>query len=203
VFMRVQQRYLLNRALLVEGALLAIALAWAFVAKIPLRQMCAPNAGHLALGVGLGCALLAVNLFTLTVGARYCAWCRRMKSLIEHDVAPLFRGFSVWAALMLAALSGISEEILFRGVLQTQFGLIAASIIFGLAHIWRRDAVVYGVYATVIGAGFGLVYLLTQNLCAPILAHAVNNVVAILYCARLSPCTDESLPPQKFPEHDA
>lgn len=189
--MRTHQRYLLSRAVLMEGGLLVIALLWAFFGKIPLRAMCAPMFPPVLIGVGVGVGLLVMNMLTLTVGVRYFAWCRRIKVLMDDDVAPLFRGFSVGAALLLAVMSGISEEVLFRGVLQTQWGLVAASILFGLAHIWRKDALVYGVYAAVIGVLLGGVYMLTHNLWAPILAHVVNNFVAILYCARLPECREE------------
>ncbi len=189
--MRAHQNHLLSRAVLVEGALMAIALLWAFFGKIPLRQMWVPFFPHVLFGLGLGGGLLAVNMLTLTIGARYFAWCRRIKHLMEHDVAPLFCGFSVGAALLLALMSGISEEVLFRGVLQSQIGLAGASILFGLAHIWSKDTVIYGVYAALIGALLGVAYMLTHNLWTPIAAHVVNNFVAILYCGRLPQCLEK------------
>ncbi len=189
--MRQHQHYLLSRAVLVEGGLLAIALVWAFFGKIPLRQMCAPLFSYMLFGLGLGGILLAVNAVTLHIGSRYFAWCRRIKYLMEHDVAPLFRGFSITGALLLALMSGISEEVLFRGVLQAQIGLAGASILFGLAHVWRKDTLVYGVYAAFIGVVLGSVYMLTHNLWTPIVAHVVNNFVAILYCGHTSQCVDE------------
>ena len=189
--MRHHQHHLLRRAVLVEGGLLTLALLWAFFGKIPLRQMCVPLFPYALFGVGLGCLLLAVNALTLHIGSRYFAWCRRIKYLMEHDVAPLFRGFSVSGALLLAVMSGISEEVFFRGVLQAQIGLVGASTVFGLAHIWRKDTLIYGVYAAFIGVVLGSVYMLTHNLWTPIVAHVVNNFVAILYCGRASQCVDE------------
>lgn len=184
--MRPHQRQFLSRGILVEGGLLGIALVWSFFGKISLRDMLAPVFPHVWIGIGLGCGILVFSAVTLTYGPRYLGCCRHIKHLMEHEVAPLFRGFSVGSAGLLAVVSGVSEEVLFRGILQTQFGLVAASILFGLAHIWRKDAVSYGIYAAIIGVLLGGVSLLTQNLWEPIVAHALNNFVAILYCARIS-----------------
>lgn len=181
-----QQRQLLSRGVLVESGLLGIALVWSFFGKIPLQDRLAPVFPNVWIGLGLGCGILMVSVITLIYGPRYLGCCRRIKYLMEHEVAPLFRGFSVGGAGLLAIVSGVSEEVLFRGILQTQFGVIAASILFGLAHVWRKDAVSYGLYAAFIGVLLGGVYALTQNLWGPIMAHTLNNFVAILYCARIS-----------------
>jgi membrane protease YdiL (CAAX protease family) len=184
--MRPHQRQLLSRGVLVEGGFLGIALVWSFFGKIPLQDLLAPVFPHVWIGMGLGCGILGLSVVTLTYGPRYLGCCRRIKHLMEHEVAPLFRGFSIGSAGLLAIVSGVSEEVLFRGILQTQFGLVAASILFGVVHIWRKDAVSYGIYAAIIGVLLGGVYAVTQNLWGPIVAHTLNNFVAILYCARIS-----------------
>ena len=124
-------------------------------------------------------------MMILEYGVRYLAWCRRIRQMMEYEIAPLFRGISVSGAFMVAAVSGISEEVFFRGVLQEQFGLIVASLIFGIAHVWRKNAIWYGLYAALVGGILGGVYASTHNLWAPIVAHMLNNFIAILYYRRL------------------
>jgi len=65
--------------------------------------------------------------------------------------------------------------------LQSQIGLFLSSIIFGCAHIWKTTAILYGIYAAIIGLYFGVLYTLTGNLWVPVIAHITNNFVAILY----------------------
>ena len=79
---------------------------------------------------------------------------------------------------MLAFLSGIAEEALFRGALQPKVGLVAASLLFGLAHfVPRREFAVWT--GTTILAGFmlGLLFQKTGNLIAPIVAHFIVNAL--------------------------
>jgi membrane protease YdiL (CAAX protease family) len=183
--MRSYHRQLLGRVALLEGGLCVVAVLWAIFGRIPIQQALTPVFPYVWLGIGLGAALLLLNVMTLEYGARYFAWCQRIKQMIEYEIAPLFRGISVSGAFMLAVISGISEEVFFRGVLQEQFGLIVASLIFGVAHVWRKNAIWYGLYAVLIGGLLGGVYASTRNLWAPVVAHMLNNFIAILYYRRL------------------
>lgn len=93
-------------------------------------------------------------------------------------------GFAV-----ISLLAGICEEALFRGVLQVfvashsseLIGLLIASIIFGLAH---AVSVAYGVIATLIGIYLGGLFLLTENLMAPVICHAVYDFIALLWLSK-------------------
>jgi len=85
---------------------------------------------------------------------------------------------SVSQCVVLAFVSGIAEEALFRGALQPKVGLVAASVLFGLAHfVPRREFAVWT--GTTILAGFmlGLLFQETGNLIAPIVAHFVVNAL--------------------------
>ena len=184
--MRSYHHQLLSRAALLEGGLCAVAVLWAVFGRIPVQQTLTPVFPYVWFGIGLGGGLLLLNVMTLTYGARYFAWCQNIRQMMEHEIAPLFRGISISGAFMLAVISGISEEVFFRGVLQEQFGLIAASVIFGAAHVWRKNALWYGLYAALIGGLLGGVYASTHNLWAPVVAHMLNNFIAILYYRRFS-----------------
>ncbi|GAA3327595.1 hypothetical protein GCM10020331_068170 [Ectobacillus funiculus] len=47
----------------------------------------------------------------------------------------MFRGLSIPHLLGVTLLIGTCEELLFRGILQTHFGLIAASVMFAVLHV--------------------------------------------------------------------
>ena len=174
-------RQLLFQVFLLEGGLLVIALLWAFWQDIPLRAAITPTMNACILGIAAGLLLLILNYMLIEYGARYSHILRTLKTLIEADVSPLFKHVDLQTVVGIALISGVAEELFFRGVLQAQFGIWIASTIFGLAHIWKKTAIFYGIYAALMGLVFGNIYTLSGNLWVPILAHFVNNFVAILY----------------------
>src|SRR5439155_622857 len=56
---------------------------------------------------------------------------RRAWDSLETDLGP---SLGVREVLVLALCSAVSEELLFRGVLQREVGIVAASAVFGLLH---------------------------------------------------------------------
>ncbi len=91
------------------------------------------------------------------------------------------------AAMAIAA--GISEELLFRGVLQTwvagfapvAIAIIATNILFGMMHM--RTAL-YAFIAGLVGVYLGVLYAVTDNLLAPIAAHTLYDAIALEYTRR-------------------
>lgn len=89
-------------------------------------------------------------------------------------IGPLTRPQIAWLAL----LSGCAEELLFRGALQPHLGLVATSLVFGLAHfVPRRELAPWAVFSVAAGLLLGGLFDWTGNLLAPIVAHAGINVV--------------------------
>lgn len=87
--------------------------------------------------------------------------------------------------LVLAALSGIGEEALFRGALQPEVGLVAASAVFGLVHFApQRELRAWTLFAIGAGLLLGALYDATGNLVAPIVAHAGINAVNLYRLSR-------------------
>ena len=87
-------------------------------------------------------------------------------------------GIGLRDALLLAAASGLAEEMFFRGALQPAAGLLWASLIFGACHfVPRRDLLLWSVFAGVMGVVFGLLFEWTGHLAAPVAAHALINGV--------------------------
>ena len=76
----------------------------------------------------------------------------------------------------LAVASGVAEELFFRGALQPTLGLVAASAIFGAAHLGPgRRFFTWTLWAGLMGFAFGGLYLVTGSILAPIVAHVSIN----------------------------
>ena len=84
--------------------------------------------------------------------------------------------------LAFSLLAAVPEEILFRGALQPELGLLFAALIFGGLHALTR---LYFVYATLAGLLLGALFLLSGTLWMPIGAHfAIDFVMFLLLLQR-------------------
>jgi membrane protease YdiL (CAAX protease family) len=97
---------------------------------------------------------------------------------------------SIWGLLfnlfMIAIIPAIGEEFLFRGTLQRIFSewfrnphlaVWLAAVLFSLAHYQFLGFIP----RIILGGLFGYIYLWTGNIWFPVIAHFVNNAVAVLY----------------------
>jgi membrane protease YdiL (CAAX protease family) len=171
-------RRLLPIVALGESVLLAFAIALAWWARVPLRF------GAAGAGVGWG-VIAAVTLGAINLAfleARGNAWPGgALRHVCRTIVRPLFEHVRIWHIVLISALAGLGEELLFRGVLQPLVGLPAASLVFGAVHVGGRGFVGYGIWAACIGALFGWLMLATGGLLAPVVAHAVYDALALAY----------------------
>jgi hypothetical protein len=115
------------------------------------------------------------------------------KKVISSTVVPMFEGLSILEVAAISVAAGLGEELLFRGLVQGglqgwmgepygwAFGLAVASAAFGICH-WLNAT--YAVITAVIAIHLGVVFLLVDDLAAPIVAHALFDFVAILYLTR-------------------
>lgn len=111
-------------------------------------------------------------------------------------VVPLCKQVSAWDALLIAILSGIGEEVLFRGTLNMLFlrwgGVWFASILTSIAFAWvhfigntKRYGGMLPLY-TAVGAVLWLVWYTTDSLAAAAATHATYNFLAIVWIRRLA-----------------
>lgn len=133
-----------------------------------------------------------IPLCLLSWGMDHIPWepFTRMSQALTNALGPAVRDCT-WAQLTtLALLVGISEELLFRGVLQVGLlswgwwpAMIATSVAFGLAHAITPT---YAVCAALIGAYFSCVMEATSppNLLIPILCHAGVDLFAFVQLKR-------------------
>lgn len=180
------RRGFLNLAALFEGGTLlaGLILGW-------LTGVLEPRTIRLGLA-DFGWGLLAVGpMLGLLVGARGLR--QQVTELVGQPLASCR-----WHDLAaLALLAGLSEELLFRGVLEPWLdqwtpwlGCVVASLLFGLAHALSPS---YFIFATLIGIYFSLLSrgwpdapesLQSANLLRPVVAHAVYDFIAFLVIVR-------------------
>jgi uncharacterized protein len=105
---------------------------------------------------------------------------------IAAELAPRLVDHADRSSLVLVAVfSGVGEETFFRGALQQEFGLVVASLVFGLVHVGPdRRYLVWTAWAVLVGFLFGALYEVTGGLLAPILAHSAHNAVTLLLWRR-------------------
>ena len=158
--------------------LLVIARVWLLidtVSQLPLIV----NFTDCGLGIGLGC------LITLASGGLYSIWSGYRRSAdfyLNFVLKPLALTDIVWLGL----LPGLSEELLFRGVMLPALGLnlqgiILSSLCFGILHMSGVQQWPYVMWATAIGLLLGGSAVMTGNLFVPVVAHITTNLISSLF----------------------
>ncbi|MEO5729602.1 MAG: CPBP family intramembrane glutamic endopeptidase [Byssovorax sp.] len=138
----------------------------------------APLALSLSLSAVLGLALATGAIAVTRVTVTRFEWARRL----HEELRPVARDFSAPQILLVAGLSSLGEELLFRGLLTPWLGVVPAAVLFGLAHQMKGPSRwVWAGWATVVGLGLGSIFALTGSLVGPLLAHAVVNGVNLAY----------------------
>jgi len=79
--------------------------------------------------------------------------------------------------VFLSLIVATSEEILFRGVLQSQFGIWMASLLFALVHFRYLSNIFLFSITVALSFSLGGLFLLTENLLTVIVAHFVIDVI--------------------------
>lgn len=124
---------------------------------------------------------LAVGI-TITSGIIYRLWPAYRRSAdiyLELVIKPLMWTDLIWLGL----LPGLSEELLFRGVMLPALGLnvtavVISSVLFGVLHLSGSGQWPYVVWATIVGFALGYCALVTGNLVVPVIAHIITNLVS-------------------------
>ncbi len=141
----------------------------------------APSHGWSA-GAGVLVGLLVVVLTRVSV-VRF-SWARQL----HRDLRPVARGLSPIGLMVLAVLSSLGEELLFRGALQPLTGVWVQALIFGVVHyVPGPSRWVWAGWAAAIGLILGLVFAATGSLVGPLLAHALINGVNLRFLKHHDP----------------
>lgn len=93
----------------------------------------------------------------------------------------LFANRPVWHIFLIVAIVALSEEILFRMVIQTKLGLFYASVIFSLIHIrYLRKWVMFSI-VFLVSLSLGWLYDWTGSIVSPIICHFLIDFVLALF----------------------
>jgi hypothetical protein len=104
--------------------------------------------------------------------ARSFQWARRL----EAEFYKLFSDLKKNDFLLLALFSGIGEEFFFRGAMQPAFGYVITSLLFGSIHfIPNKVFFPWTIFAVIMGFTLGWLYIYSNNLLFPVIAHFMIN----------------------------
>jgi len=163
-------------ALCFYGAFFAVALAWSawsgrsvfYASQAAAEEGIAPL---LDTAAGLAVAAVTIGLSRLTERTKW-------GDAMGRALAELVGKRSLRECIVLAVVSGVAEEVFFRGVLQPLLGWLLASLIFGGVHfVPKREMLPWTGFALAAGLVLGALFESTGNLVAPIVAHVGINAV--------------------------
>ncbi|NHC39064.1 CPBP family intramembrane metalloprotease [Bacillus sp. MM2020_1] len=93
----------------------------------------------------------------------------------------IFKYRNIFHILFIALFVAFSEELLFRGIIQTKLGLILASIIFAIIHYRYLFNWFLFVNIVVLSFFIGLIFEWTDNLAVTIAMHFVIDFLLGVY----------------------
>ena len=174
-----------NRVLIylivIQAGLFSLALTWGKIQKIYWWRDLSFG-GHFgsALIIGLILFLLAFGLFKILAKFKifHIPW------MIDRLLYPLALELTYPQMVLLAAISGLAEECLFRGILPKVLGILLANLIFGLLHTGSLKLWFAGVWAFLCGYLFSLLYAHTGSLGVVVFIHILYNGLGLVYLSR-------------------
>lgn len=169
-----------------EGGMLLLALiAGLLLDRSPLGLLQATGTA-VALGLAAAAPLLLLLAWSLSSDLPAMV---RLRRDVQDGLVPVFASCRPPDIAVISILAGLGEEALFRGLIQTGLadalgpwiGLIAASTLFGLAHLITST---YALLAGLVGAYLGLLFMASGNLMLPVVTHSVYDFVALTFLMR-------------------
>ena len=157
----------------------------------------------LPLLVGIGLAARAANLSREQIGLRLGAWPAHLlvaasglplglaaAALLPPVAAPSAGGVEIAAGVVMLALAGFAEELLFRGVLMRAVrdllgrdDLLLSTFLFAVVYLGTRS-VEYILFAALVGLFFGWCARKTGAIWGVALAHGLISVGVMYIWAR-------------------
>jgi membrane protease YdiL (CAAX protease family) len=128
------------------------------------------------LGLGLG------GLISLASETIYCT-SKTYRTSADAYLQMVLHPLQWMDLLWLGILPGMSEELLFRGVMLPAiglnwFGIAISSLCFGVLHFFGGRYWSYVLWATIIGAVLAVSAVVSNNLLIPVIAHVTTNILS-------------------------
>lgn len=120
-------------------------------------------------GIGFGLLVVIVDLFLMEVFS---------ESLYDDGGINerVFRALSIKHTFVAMLVVAVSEEFLFRGVLQTKFGLFVSSVCFALIHVRYLKKPLLLISVITLSFFLGYLFLVTRSLIPTIVAHYIIDL---------------------------
>lgn len=130
----------------------------------------------------LGAAFAGVVVLGTRVLVMNTGWAREL----HRDLRPMTEGLDGLGVTVIAAMSALAEELVFRGLLMPwlgAWGVVLQAIPFGLVHaqLSGPSRWVWAAWASVVGLALGAIFALTGSLLGAVLSHALINALNLLY----------------------
>ena len=153
--------------------LLAIAQIWTRVGSVGTIPVNFTSLAWLQ-GVALAIGIIGASAIMTKIWPQYRL---SAEKYLDFVITPLAIPDLLWVGL----LPGLSEELLFRGVMIPALGydwlaVIFSSVLFGVLHLNDRENWQYMVWAVIIGFILGYSAYATNNLLIPVVAHTLTNL---------------------------
>jgi membrane protease YdiL (CAAX protease family) len=169
---------LMGLAFLVEGGAFVVALVLARVWRIALFPLTEHVLRDCLIGTAAASIPFALFVFSLSEKAKTIPLISSVRKAVRGEMRAIFASTTLIDISLISLMAGFAEELLFRGVVQAKWGLLAASILFGLLHAVTPA---YAMVATAIGFYIGLLYHVFPSLLIPIEMHCIYDFGALIY----------------------
>jgi membrane protease YdiL (CAAX protease family) len=155
--------------------LLLVAKVWQHLSSVSLLPL-SWTGWALPWGAGIGLAITAASSIVYRLWPAY-------RQSADFYLALVLKPLEWPDLLWLGLLPGMSEELLFRGVMLSDLGMdtsavVITSLCFGILHFSGPQQWSYVVWATLVGLALGYSAVATGNLLVPIVAHITTNWIS-------------------------
>jgi uncharacterized protein len=155
--------------------LFGVARLWLYFGDLQLRPL-TMTVRDLGIGIALGFGLTGLSSIV------YATWAVYRESA-DFYLAMVLKPLAIPDMFWLGILPGLSEELLFRGVMLPAIGLdpigiVLSSLCFGVLHMTNAQQWPYAVWATAVGIILAFTMVETGNLFIPIVAHVTTNFIS-------------------------
>ncbi len=177
-----------------EGSLVALAIALGWLLRTSPLETFHYDPYDVLLAIGATAPPLALFWFCIKFPLGPL---KEIVRIMDEMLVPLFRDCRPAQLAVIAALAGLGEEMLFRGVVQEWIagpcgpwiGLLTAAVLFGLLHAITPA---YALLAGLIGLYLGWLWMATDNLLVPVIVHGLYDFLVLAYLVKIRP--EKSLP---------
>jgi uncharacterized protein len=137
------------------------------------------GAEALAFSLVLGAAFAAAVVVGTRVLVENVGWAKNL----HRDLRPMTLRLDGAGIVVIATLSAVAEELVFRGLLMPWLGLVPQALLFGVVHaqLSGPSRWVWVAWASVVGLALGAIFALSGSLLGAMLAHATINGLNLLY----------------------